>query len=34
LICRQGFFCGAVRVDDDEVLKYESFLIHLAVFSV
>lgn len=34
LICKNGFFCGAVRVKDDEILRYQSFLVHLAVFSV
>lgn len=34
LFCKERFFCGALRLDDQEFFDYDFHLIHLAPFTV
>jgi hypothetical protein len=34
LFCKEGFFCGALRIVDDHVLELESRLVVLAFFAI
>jgi len=34
LFCHEWFFCGALRIKEDNVTRYDDYLIELAPFSI